>query len=227
MATFTLELKNVLDYQPSILTETLQQYPIFDEAYRPHLNQQILDQFWNQEIGQESIDLFQLALKRKLNQIMPIYNQHYRISQIKFDPLQTVNVKNVSALTGNTASSGDSSTDSTSDAKSRAVAQQMPQTMLSDNGDYATSAQDNISNTAAGGKSTESSTVEQKQDTTNATTGFQGNPAMMLLQYRQSLVNVDMMVLDELKELFMLIWANGDTFTPPRSFAYAYFGYYG
>jgi hypothetical protein len=226
MATFTLALKDAIDYQPTILTETLQQYPLFDEAYRPHLNQMFLDQFWNQEIGQESIDLFQHALKRKLNQIMPLYNQQYRISQIKFDPLQTVNIKNVSALTGNTVSAGDSTSDSTSNAKSRAVAQQMPQTMLSDNGDYATSAQDNISDTTAGGSASESSTVDQKQDTTNSTTGFQGNPAMMLLQYRQSLVNVDMMILDELKELFMLIWANGDEFTP-RSYVYGYFGYYG
>ena len=226
MATFTMALKDVIEVQPSILTDTLAHYPIFDEGYRDHLNGQILDQFWNQEIGQETIDLFQLALKRKLNQVMPIYNQHYRISQIKFDPLQTVNVKNVSALTGNTVSAGDSTSDSTSDAKSRAVAQQMPQTMLSDNGDYATSAQDNVSNTTAGGTASESSTVDQKQDTTNATTGFQGNPAMMLLQYRQSLVNVDMMILDELKELFMLIWANGDEFTP-RRFGYGYFGYYG
>jgi hypothetical protein len=226
MATFTLALKDAIDYEPAIVSDTLANYPIFDEEYRPHLNQMILDQFWNQEIGQETIDLFQFALKRKLNQIMPVMNQQYRISQIQFDPLQTVNIANVSALTGNTATAGDSATTSSSDAKSRAVAQQMPQTMLSDNGDYATSAQDNVSNTTAGGDVKENSTTDQTQNSTNATTGFQGNPAMMLLQYRQSLVNVDMMILDELKELFMLIWANGDEFTP-RSYVYGYFGYYG
>lgn len=213
MSTFTMVFKDALLQEPTLETVTLAQYPIFDEAYREHLNMQIKDQFWNQEIGQETVEMFQLALKRKLNQIMPIYNQQYLISQIKFDPLQTVNISNVSALTGNTVTASDSASTSASNAKSRAVASQFPQTQLSENGDYATSAQDNISDTTANGDVKDSSTADQKQDTNTNTKGFQGNPAMMLLQYRQSLVNVDMMILDELKELFMLIWSNGDLFS--------------
>lgn len=225
MATFTVAFKDALDYEPSLLSTTLAEYPLFDESYRDHLNQQIIDQFWNQEIGQETIELFQLALRRKLNQIMPLMNRQYEISRIKFDPLQTVNIRNLASSTGNTETAGQSASDSTSDAKSRAVSQELPQTMLSGNGDYATAAQDNVSNTAAGSKVNESSTVNQDGTTDSSTTGFQGNPAMMLLQYRQSLVNVDMMVLDELKELFMLVWSNGDEFTPKRGFYFGYFGY--
>jgi hypothetical protein len=56
------------------------------------------------------------------------------------------------------------------------------------------------------------------------TTGFQGNAALMLLQYRQSLVNVDMMIIEELQNLFMLVWDNGDAFTGN---GYGYYGYYG
>lgn len=227
MATFTTVFKDALDYEPSLLTKTLAEYPIFDEDYRPHLNAQILDQFWNQEIGQETIELFQLALRRKLNQIMPVMNQQYEISRIKFDPLQTVSIRNVAASTGKTVTAGESDSTSTSDAKSRAVSQELPQTMLSGTGDYATAAQDNVSNTAAGGKVNESSTANQDGTTDSSTTGFQGNPAMMLLQYRQSLVNVDMMILDELKELFMLVWSNGDEFTPKRGLYFGYIGFYG
>lgn len=225
MATFTVALKDAITYHPSLLTTTLAEYPIFDEDYREHLNRQFLDQFWNQEIGQETIEMFQLALKRKLNQIMPLMNQQYEISRIKFDPLQTVKIKNLSVTSGTTATAGESSNNSESDAKSRAVSQQMPQTLLSGNGDYATAAQDNVSNTAANGKVNETSNVAQDGTSENSTTGFQGNPAMMLLQYRQSLVNVDMMVLDELKELFMLIWSNGDEFTPNRGMYFGYFGF--
>ena len=225
MATFTVALKDAIEYRPSLLTDTLANYPIFDEGYRAHLNGMILDQFWNQEIGQETIELFQLALRRKLAQIMGIYNQQYLISQIKFDPLQTINVKNLAATTGTTTTAGDSTTDSTSDAKSRAVSSTFPQVQLSENGDYATAAQDNVSNTAAGAKSSEVSNVAQDGSTDSTTTGFQGNPAMMILQYRQSLVNVDMMVLDDLKELFMLVWSNGDEFTPRRGMYIGYFGY--
>ena len=223
MPTFTIALKDAIEYVPDIVSGTLAGYPIFDESYREHLNRQILDQYWNQEIGQESIDLFNFALRRKLNQIMPVYNQQYQISQIKFDPLQTVNIKNLGAVAGSTDTTGTSTNDSTSDAKSRTVAQQFPQTMLSGNGDYATGAQDNTSNTTANGNVSESSNVKQDQSTTSTTSGYQGNPAMLLLQYRQSLVNVDMMILDELKELFMLVWSNGDEFTERN---YCLDGYY-
>jgi hypothetical protein len=224
MPTFTVPLRDAITYVPAIETVTLASYPIFDETYRPHLNQQIKDQYWNQEIGQETVELFNFALRRKLNQIMPIYNQQYRISQIKFDPLQTVNIQNLAGVTGTTDTTGNSANNSASDAKSRTVAQQMPQTMLSENGDYATSAQDNISNTTANGNVTETSNVKQDQSTNSTTTGYQGNPAMLLLQYRQSLVNVDMMILDELKELFMLVWSNGDEFTE-RNYGLDYYAY--
>lgn len=223
MATFTIALKDAIEYVPDIVSGTLANYPIFDEGYREHLNKQILDQFWNQEIGQESIDLFNFALRRKLNQIMPVYNQQYTISQIKFDPLVTVSIANLGAVNGTTDTTGTSANNSSSDAKSRTVAQQLPQTMLSANGDYATSAQDNTSNTTAAGNVSESSNVKQDQSTNSSTTGYQGNPAMLLLQYRQSLVNVDMMILDELKELFMLVWSNGDEFTERN---YSLDGYY-
>lgn len=226
MATFTIALKDAIELEPLILEHSLATYPIFDESYRGHLNKLILDQFWNQEIGQETIELFRLALRRKMEQIMPLYNQQYLASRIKYDPLQTVNISNKQTSTGKTVASAESATNSTSDAKSRAVAQELPQTMLSGNGDYATNAQDNISNTAAGAKSNDASNTVQDGSAENTTTGFQGNPAMMILQYRQSLVNVDMMVLDELKELFMLIWSNGDEFgTTGRGYFYGYFGY--
>lgn len=254
MPVFTIALKDAIALDPAIVTQSLATYPIFDEAYRPHLNKLITDQYWNQEIGQETISMFRLALRRKMEQIMPLYNQQYEISRIEFDPLQTVNIANVAASTGHSTattvstaegtstghseSTGDTTNTSTSDAKSRAVAQELPQTLLSGTGDYATNAQDNVSTTTAGGTGTEAATVDQNGTsndssnttgdvtengtTTNTTTGFSGNPAMMLMQYRQSLVNVDMMVLDELKELFMLIWANGDTYTG----RHPYYGFY-
>lgn len=221
MATFTMTFKDALETEPEIETVILTGYPLFDESHRGELNRKIRNHFWNQEIGQETVSMFRLALFRKLDEIMPVMNQQYEISAIKFNQLETVRITNEQVTANNTTSAGNSTSDTTSDAKSRAVAQQLPQTLLSGNGDYATSAQDNISDTAAKGESTENSTVEQQGTGNNTTSGFQGNPAMMLLQYRQSLVNVDMMIIEELKELFMLIWSNGDEFTE-RNYLYAY-----
>jgi hypothetical protein len=212
MATFTMTFKEALERDPEIRTGILATYPLFDESHRGELNQKIIDHYWNQEIGQETVSMFRLALRRKLNEIMPLYNQQYEISAIKFNQLETVRVSNA----------GTSKSDSTSDAKSRVVAQQYPQTRLAGNADYATNGQDTVSETAATGESNDTSTVAQRGTGDNVTTGFQGNAAMMILQYRQSLVNVDMMIIDELNELFMLIWSNGDEFTERNYGSYAY-----
>lgn len=226
MATFTMAFKDVLESDPTIKTEILAQYPIFDENHRDVLNEKIINHFYNQEIGQETISMFRLALARKMNEIMPLYNEHYKISAIEFNQLETVRIHNVNENSVNTTTTGTTTNNGTSGAKSRAVAQELPQTLLAGTGDYATSAQDNISDTTSTGTANETSSQEQGGTADNVTSGFQGNAALMLLQQRQALVNVDMMIIDELQTLFMLIWSNGDEFTPRRSgYFYGYFGY--
>jgi hypothetical protein len=224
MATFTTELRDVLALDPTIESGILADYPLFDEAHREELNRKIINHYWNREIGQETIALFRLQLRRRLDEIMPLYNQHYEISAVKFNQLETVRVRNKALAQATSDNTSNGSTTSTSGAKSRAVAQELPQTLLSGTGDYATNAQDNISDSNAAGTSTDDSTSKQNSSADNVTTGFQGNAALMLLQYRQSLVNVDMMIIEELQNLFMLVWDNGDAFTGN---GYGYYGYYG
>ena len=226
MPSFTIELHRVLEMDPTIQSGILAEYPIFDESHRETLNRKIVNHFWNHEIGQETISMFRLALKRKLDEIMPLYNQQYEISAIKFNQLETVRVNNTNTSTGTSSTTGNSTNNSSSGAKSRAVSQELPQTLLAGNGDYATAAQDNVSDTTATATAQDTNTTNQDGNTNSATTGFQGNAALMILQYRQSLVNVDMMIIDELQTLFMLIWGNGDEFNRRNQFGYAGFGRY-
>lgn len=221
MPSFTMELHKVLESDPTIESDILGSYEIYDEAHRPVLNRKIKNHFWNREIGQETISMFRLALARKLDEIMPLYNQQYEISAIKFNQLETVKVTNENTTNGTTATTSESTNNSAADAKSRAVSSQFPQVMLEDNRDYATGATDNVSGTTANSAANDSSTTNQDGTATNTTTGFQGNAALMILQYRQSLVNVDMMIIEELEKLFMLVWTNGDSFT-----GNPYYGYY-
>jgi hypothetical protein len=225
MPTFTMELWEALELDPTIESEILQDYPIYDEGHREELNRKFLNHFINSEIGLEYISMWRLALKRKLDEIMPLYNQQYEISAIKFNQLETVNISNDNTSTGQTVSAGESGSTSSSNAKSRAVSQELPQTLLSNTGDYATAAQDNISDTEATGTGTETSTTDQNGTQNSVTSGFQGNKALLLLQYRQSLVNVDMMIIEELRNLFMLVWSNGDEFNSSYTGPYAYFGF--
>jgi hypothetical protein len=67
-------------------------YPIFDVNYKAGLESKILKHFYLREIGQETVGLFKLFLNRKMNEIMPYYNQLYLSELIEFNPLYTVNL---------------------------------------------------------------------------------------------------------------------------------------
>lgn len=64
------------------------EYPIFDEAYKPELETKIMNHFYTQEIGQETVGLFKQRLKTKMREIMPYYNQLYMSERLKFDPFK-------------------------------------------------------------------------------------------------------------------------------------------
>src|SRR5690606_28257659 len=107
--------------------------------YRPFLNGRIIDRYWNREIGLETIEMFQLAMRRKMNEIMPYYNQLYLSTEVEYNPLSTIDIKTVS--TGNMVQEAESTAVNTgqseSTAASRSVGSDTPQTMLSGDGDYA------------------------------------------------------------------------------------------
>lgn len=229
MGTFTITLKEAMELDPEIENRILARYPLFDESYRPHLNEMIIDQFYNREIGQETISMFKLSLKRKLAQEMPVVNQNYELSRHKFDPLQTMSIKSVAEGENLTNSEAESNNESESDAASRGVAQDFPQHALAGNGDYASSAQDNTSKTTAKGESKEQGTTASQDKNKSETTGSQGHAAMLIYQYRQTLINVDMMLLEALDSIFMQVWDNGDNFTNNnfggiRTYGYNHFG---
>lgn len=257
MPTYTMALKTVHEFEGGNVG--LNDYPIFDEKYRDTLNQKILDHYWNQEIGQESISMWRFAMARKMNEIMPLYNQHYELSLLKIDPLSTVNIKSlVAAVTSeqgttegttkgigsNTSTesvAGHSENSSTSGAQSRAVASDTPQTALQVDADYATSMQDTNSGSTASGQaddtrnttadtqsvsdatSAETMASQGTADTNQETTGYNGHAPQLILQARQALVNIDMMIINELQDLFMLVWSNNDSYTERR---YPYYGFF-
>lgn len=219
MATFTVTLKRAIELERGNIG--LDEYPIFDESYREPLNKKIIDHFWNQEIGQESIELFKHALKRKMNEIMPLYNQHYVLNLLEVDPLSTMSIRNLTEADATSTSTEASSNESGSVAKSRAIGSDFPQVVLMANGDYASTGMDNVSDATATATADTEQNTTQGATTDALTTGYQGHAPMLILQARQALVNVDMMIIEELQPLFMLIWSNNDSYTGS---GYPYFG---
>lgn len=229
MPSFTIQLKEIIkDDYSNIADIGLDWYPIFDEAYRPGLNKKIIQHYWNREIGQETEFLFKFAMARKMNEIMPTYNQLYEseISRMKnadgtaMDPLSTIKL-----LTHNTGEDtiNDTATNAVANSassKSRTVNSETPQVPLSGNADYASGGVDSTS--SSDGSSTTNVTDTRSTNTTGdaTTNGYTESPILLVQRLRSAILNVDMMIIDELSELFMGVWDTGDEFTVRNGWGY-------
>ena len=72
MAKYTITIKTLIDNNFDF---KMNNYPIFDENYRETLNNNILNHYYENEIGFETASLFRFYLNQKLNEIMPYYNE--------------------------------------------------------------------------------------------------------------------------------------------------------
>ena len=236
MPSFTLELWRVLDGKAPSKTEDqelrLDAYPIFDETYRIGLNTKIKNHFMYREIGQETVEQFTFMLGRKMNEIMPYYNQLYLSERIVFDPLSTVDMSTLTTGTGH-ATAEDTATSeqsSTGESKAKTVNSAFPQMQLQPDKDYASSGADSISDTTNSGTGTNTSNSTNDSSTSGDThtTGYQGPATDLLMRFRDTFLNIDMQIIAELEPLFMQIWNTDDSYTTRQSSIYfPYAGRYG
>lgn len=198
MAKFTVELGVILK---SGFQLDLNSYPIFDESYRDGLNNKIIRHFWFREIGFETAALFRDSLAVKMNEIMPYYNQLYKSTLIKIEPLETHRL--VRELTRTESNSGSS----TVNADGKTVYSDTPQGLLNIN-----SIEDEIyaSNASLGNSVTDSQAQEDRNTgESEIKYGNTSNKSQseLLEEYRRTFLNIDMQIINDLEDLFMGIWA--------------------
>lgn len=219
MADFTIELRDVCArYSDAELG--LEAYPIFDEAYRQHLNKLIKDHYWFRETAYETVAMFAHQLGHRLELVMPYYNQLYESTRIKFDPLSTMDVSSVSDGTHTSSSSneGSGTTENRTSGASESDSRDMryPDTAINQHGDYAVSGNKSNGKTEGASKTDNTSKSSAKGDeTTHATshsTGRSQSASSLIMEYRASLINVDRMVLGELADLFFGLWTSNDNY---------------
>ena len=188
-------------------------YPIFDEAYRGVLEKKILKHFYTREIGLETYGLWKLKLDTKLNEIMPYYNKLYESALIEFNPIYTHDLyrkKDVSVDVADSTEQVASGTDSGSATK-RDLYSDTPQGALTgvENETYLTDARKttNEYETENSNSITQSKNGNTLEDYLEHVYGYEGKDASeLILKYRQTFLNVDLLVLNELEELFMQVW---------------------
>lgn len=185
------------------------------EAFRASLAQKIIDHYWNREIGLESFSMWRFNMRRKMNEIMPYYNKLYVTELIKFDPLSTMNMETESTNEQESFGSGTSTSAGDSVNTSKAVASDYPQTSVINNetGNYATSGQDSLGESKTTGTGEETRSENATASGKSSTKGYAGSAAALLTEYRSVLLNIDMMVISAVEELFMQVLGNGDNYT--------------
>lgn len=228
MSKYTTELRWIVENDYDL---QLNEYPIFDENYRQKLNQKIINHYYFREIGFETVGLFRFYLKQTLNEIMPYYNQLYESALLEIDPLNTINFTETLTRTkiGNDTknfnedttvnSNGDSNSNSTKNTNFKDVESDTPQGMLSigniEGELYASYARISKNEDSTNSTAHQETTDTQKrkndekinrEDNENYTRTEKGNresQSELLMKYRETFLNIDMQVINELNDLFM------------------------
>jgi len=234
----------------------LKDYPLYQEEHRKELNDKIIEHFYFREIGLQTPELFKRFLNRKMNEIMPYYNQLYKSEDVKFNPLYNVEMtetyehksrtdgtSNVNAESNQSTNSKDKSSSSgyvngsnitDNHVENIGVKSDTPQSNLSiediKNNKYASETQydhndiknnetsnqtssneiNSEQNAAAESKSnSDMSSVQNVIDsfirkTEGSSAGLPFSKA--LKQWREIMLNIDMMIIEELDPLFMQIY---------------------
>lgn len=185
-------------------------FPIYDESYRSAFEDKLIRHFYFHEINITSIGRWKFMLREKLNLIMPVYNKMYEAVAIKYDPL--IDTQMHETYTRNNNLTSDSSTNGNVTQKDTSnnsqVYSDLPQTTLH-GGDYATNSTQNegTANSTQNASQTANATSNNKETYEHDNTGFSSRSQQaLLMEYYESLRNVDEMVFNELRELFMLIY---------------------
>ena len=185
-------------------------FPIFDEQYRAELCKKILRHYYTREICCETVGRWKLFLSDKMKNIMPYYNQLYQSELLKIQPLvsvdRSVTHEGSGSETKNTNRNGTNSTWS--------YYSDTPQGGIDglDSNDYLTNATHNMgtdgtSSTLNGTTSDNEALSGNRSDSyVDKILGYDGNQSEMLLKFRETFINIDMMIIDELKDLFFTIY---------------------
>lgn len=210
MSKYTIRLSTLLNSGYNIWDED-NPYPIFDEDYRQTLNFMIEQHYFMQEIGTETPYDFKRMLNQRMREIMPLYNSMYKTA-IDFDNNPLVTFHSV------TTDSGTSGSDFIEGTRNSVVGEKTdihfgydtPMNSASvydaehmsnaDKNEYGT--QTNSSGHAPNQKDV----TENEHDNTIETTQEGISLYEKIRLYREMAVNIDKMVIDELGDLFMMVF---------------------
>lgn len=177
------------------------------------LAHKILDHYYMHEIGSETVGLFKHRAKVAMQEIMEEKLPLVYSASLKYNPLTNVNYTETYTGQNTTSNTSSSDTTATSNSSGLTVNSDTPQGQISKEailgGSYASSTSANEiedeANTVSSGESSGSGTQVY-------TKHFEGNQGIsatyqkMVEQYRDNIRAIDREIIEDLRDLFMIIY---------------------
>ena len=204
MATYTVDIYTMLKDKNFKLFDF--EYDFYDEAHKKDFEEKFINAYMFNEIGFETVARFKHYLKEKLNRIAPYYNQLYatelRCLEGDIDFMLNKDLRETIDVIGNNTSNTSTQSNSSS----------MNKESYLDNGNASLDLTDGnmtgISSTDGNGETNSNMTGENQEQTILVSKGNIGvtSSAELLKQWRAVLINIDEMIIEECRDLFMLLY---------------------
>ena len=216
MAKYTIELR-ALNNPPFFKLFDFE-YDFYEESKKEQFEQKFIDYFYMREIEHATAEEFKHELRTKLNLIAPYYKQLYetelKSKNIEFLLNKDLKETFIREVESDTESLSNFNNESSGKAKVETLSttNDTPQNKIDDLDKYISSASKdkNTSNTSStdNGSSISQNSNTAKEETTLISQGNIGttSSAQLLRDWRDVLINIDMMILEECEELFFKLF---------------------
>ena len=207
MSKYTLELRYLYEDENFKLFDF--PYNLYNNDLKPWFEEKFFQHFMFYEIGFDTIGMFKQRLMTKLNDIYPYYRQLYeteiRSKNIDFMLNKDLKESYVRELTSNSNSNQESNVSS----NSISTAGQLTPSLIANSqkiDKFMDSAQKD--NSSSNSTSTGESNGNSKEEYTLISQGNIGitSSAELLTKWRETLLNIDLMIFEECNDLFMQIF---------------------
>ena len=204
MARYTIDLYTLLQDDNFKLFDF--DYEFYSDEAKEDFEQKFINRYMFDEIGFETVMRFKHFLKEKLNRIAPYYKQLYqtelRCLEDDIDFMLNKDLRETETIKGT----------NTSNSKTKANSSTLNKESYLDNGnaslDLTKGNMTGISSSEGKGNTDSSQTGENEQVRTYLSQGNIGitSSAELLQKWRSVLINIDEMIIEECRDLFMLIY---------------------
>lgn len=188
----TMELREVV--KDCDIFDRCDPFPIWDESHRGELEKKIIEHYYFRQIGFETVGRFKFELNVKLREIMPRYIKIYKTTLYKYNPIE-----NYSMVEGSTDVNN---AENTATGESLNKFADTPSGPIEDvkNGKYLTTASHDTDSSKQSTKGKAEHSAWRRGNIGVTTT------QQMIEAERKITIDVDMEIINELKELFLGVY---------------------